>query len=126
MGRPKDQDISTPLSQCVGRDISCTFRVGRPTELGHRIYPPPLQNGWAKIDHMLSEWVGRDIFTPLPSGLAEIYHMPSEQVGWDISIPLPRGSAEIYPHPFPAGRPGYIICLQNGSAQPFQSRYSLI
>src|SRR6266481_6043645 len=94
MGRPKDQDISTPLSQCVGRDISCTFRVGWPTELGHRIYPSPLQNGWAKI-----------------------YHMPSKRVSRDISIPLPSGSAEIYPFPFTAGQPGYIICLQNGSAR---------
>src|SRR6266481_3282124 len=145
MGRLRDQDISTPLSQCVGRDISCAFRVGWPTGWAQDI-SSPLCNMSAKIYHVPSErvgpqtgaqdistppskWVGWDISTPLPSGLADIYHMPSEWVRWDISTPLPSGLADIYPHPFPAGQPKYIICLQNrlariishaGSAQIYQ------
>src|SRR6266481_6801266 len=144
MGRPKDQDISTPLSQCVGQDISCAFRAGRPTGWAQDI-SSPLHNMSAKIYHVPSEqgqtidWgtgyihptfrtgrpgyiyppsqrVGRYISIPLPSGSAEIYHMPSEWVRRDIFTPLPSRSAEIYPYPFPVGRPRYIICLQNGSA----------
>src|SRR6266481_4127574 len=109
MGRPRDQDISTPLSQCVGRDISCAFRVGRPTGWAQDI-SSPLRNMSAEIYHVPSERVGPQ------TGAQDISTPPSEWVGRDISTPLPSGLAEIYPHPFPAGRPRYIICLQNGSA----------
>src|SRR6266481_3735970 len=73
------QDISTPPSEWVSRDISYAFRMG-----------------WLRYNHMPSEWVGQDISIPLHSGLAEIYHIPSERVSRDISIPLHSGSAEIY------------------------------
>src|SRR6266481_5085357 len=108
MGWLKDQDISTPLSQCVGRDISCTFRAGRPTDWGTGYIHPPFrtggpryitcfQNGWAEIYlppfpagrpryiHPPSQRVSRDISIPLHSGSAKIYHIPSEWVGRDIS-----------------------------------------
>src|SRR6266481_9156542 len=89
MGRPKDQDISTPLSQCVGQDISCAFRVGQPT-------------GWAQ-----------DISSPLHNMSAEIYHVPSEPVGpqtgaQDISTPPSEQVGRDISHAFRMGGPRYI------------------
>src|SRR6266481_6421359 len=115
MGRLKDQDISTPLSQCVSQDISCAFRAGQPTGWAQDI-SSPLRNMSAEIYHVPSEqgqptdlgtgyihppfrMGGPRYITCFQNGWAEIYHMLSEWVGWDISTPLPSRLAEIYHMP---------------------------
>src|SRR6266481_5016744 len=105
MGGPKDQDISTPLSQCVGRDISCTFRAGQPTDWGTGYIHPPFRMG------------GPRYITCFQNGWAEIYLPPFPVGGPGYIICLQNGSAGIYPPPFPAGWLRYIICLQNRSAR---------
>src|SRR6266481_5672797 len=114
-----DQDIiHPPFTMCWPRYIMyLQSRVG-PQTGAQDIYPPPLQNGSARIYlppfptgrliyiHTPSQRVGRDISYafrmgrpgyshPLPGGPRGVSHVPSTRVGPDISNPPPHGSAEI-------------------------------
>src|SRR6266481_4167383 len=107
-----DQDIiHPPFTMCWPRYIMyLQSRVG-PQTGAQDIYPPPLQNGSARIYlppfptgrliyiHTPSQRVGRDISYAFRTGRPRYIHPPSQRVGRDISTPLPSGSAEIYHMP---------------------------